>query len=220
MEVRLPRKNGQASAAAGESAVLSPESHICAVLLAEFDITTGSSLRAVYPPNFFSEADIKQYATRPFILHVIVTPHAGTTSPSSCYPTAPTSATKTQPYSCCGARRSSRAPAAPTTSASSRPPPPPASPPPAKSPTSTARTSPNPLLYNRFPLSNPTQHPQVRSRPSRRNGHAARAALLQWRRACARAVEQDERRREQPAVMRRVDPRCICVTFCSRTAIV
>jgi hypothetical protein len=71
MEIRAPRKSGPAAAAAAASAVQSPPSapasHICAVLLAEFDITTGSSLRAVHPPNFFSEAEIKQYALHPFV---------------------------------------------------------------------------------------------------------------------------------------------------------
>jgi hypothetical protein len=63
MEVRSVRKVGHVSMAAnvGEIAATLPDSHICAVLLAEFDITTGSSLRAVYPPTFFSEAEIKQY---------------------------------------------------------------------------------------------------------------------------------------------------------------
>ncbi len=64
MELRLPRKSVSAAAAAAAAAALAPsgvsEHHVCAVLLAEFDITTGSSLRAVHPPNFFSEAEIKQ----------------------------------------------------------------------------------------------------------------------------------------------------------------
>ena len=83
MELRLPRKSGPAAAAAAAAAasaaaaaasaaaataVTAPESHVCAVLLSEFDITTGSSLRAVYPPNFFSEAEIKQYRHSTLVL--------------------------------------------------------------------------------------------------------------------------------------------------------